>query len=134
MKKNLLIIDDDPDFVYLLQRCLRECPDIGLVSHVENGKEALDFMYCSANPGGDVVKPDIALLDINMPVMNGFEFLTEYERMLYTHPDFTSVKFYVLSSSDSPQDRASMAGHSTVQKYLLKPIECDALLSEIEIA
>lgn len=125
----LLIVDDDLDFVYLLRRCLRKCRGIGTVHHARNGREALDVLRgLQANGDG---WPDICLLDINMPVMNGFEFLQAYD--LERGGRSTPV-IHLISSSDSDTDRRKASGFAIVRNYLVKPIECEQLIEKIGAA
>ncbi len=137
MKKNVLIIDDDHDFVYLMERCLRKSEEVGRVDHCANGQEAMHYFnqIQTGNHPSNSEWPAITLLDINMPVMNGFEFLNEFEQLV-TQPGsapFTN-KIYMISSSNSKTDTQRAEASSYIEKYIQKPIQCQALLDQVGLS
>jgi CheY-like chemotaxis protein len=85
-----------------------------------NGKQALDLlMDYKRHP-----LPDVILLDLNMPIMGGFEFLDAFRELRI--PGQAKVKIVILSSSDDPVDirRASEMG---IHHYITKPVSIDKL-------
>lgn len=85
--KSVLIVDDDELSSYLTYRALKQS---GMVDHIavaRNGKDALTYLgavTAHADTNADEF-PDVILLDIHMPVMDGFDFLNEYERRYSYH-------------------------------------------------
>lgn len=65
--------------------------------------------------------PNVIFLDINMPVMNGWDFLDEIKGMFL--PGDTIPKIHMLTSSISPEDKAMSLEYSQVTSYLIKPLE-----------
>lgn len=118
--KTTCIIDDDDIYIFGIKKLLQIrnlCEEIIVFN---NGKEAID--YFNSNPDN---LPNIILLDINMPVMNGWEFLREYSKIEEKLKENTVV--YMVSSSINPQDIDKAAKEPEVYKYLIKPINLDTL-------
>lgn len=106
----LLIEDSVPD--QFLTQCIIEdySPDIKL--HIaSDGREALDILNAQN------IKPDAILLDVNMPCMNGHEFLNEYS----ANASQTAI-VVMLTSSDQNLDKEKCEKHDLVKKYIMKPI------------
>ncbi len=70
--KKILIVDDDPQVVEVLRRCLEKTPRHYVVQGVSNGEDAVAILRSDA--------PDLVLLDINIPGMNGLEVLKHIDR------------------------------------------------------
>jgi CheY-like chemotaxis protein len=83
-----------------------------------NGSEAINFLKGAAHQADEL--PDIILLDINMPVMDGWEFLDEF---VLLQPLFgKKIILYVVSSSISPNDMDRAKAISAVTDYVIKPV------------
>lgn len=70
--------------------------------------------------------PELIFLDINMPEMDGFEFMEEFEKLPAMVSDFT--KIIIISSSDDPIDIQKASAHKAIIKYLKKPLDRAELL------
>jgi len=68
--------------------------------------------------------PDIILLDIYMPVMDGWEFLDEYRMLSF---DKSSIRIYMLTSSDNDNDLIESKNYAEISDYFIKPLEEDIL-------
>ncbi|SDL47833.1 response regulator [Kriegella aquimaris] len=113
---DVLLIEDDPIANSLVTIALRQLGVID-VNAVENGLEALEFL--------DSNKPDLIFLDINMPEMNGFEFLSFIEEN-----DFIlESSIVMLTSSVLTRDRTKALGFSSVVDYIEKPMNRDRMES-----
>ena len=95
----ILLVDDDETTNYVNQMLLEDIAVTKEVRVARNGKEALEIIQRQGEEG---VYPDLILLDINMPVMNGFEFLEAYERLDFRHKQ--SVVIVMLTTSLDPGD------------------------------
>ncbi len=120
MKKinSACIIDDDDIFIYGTRRFMEEvsfCEDIIVF---KNGKEAIDGMQNYLAEGKNL--PEIIFLDINMPIMNGWDFLEEFTKIPNLNKD--KVQLYIVSSSVDPFDLQRAKQFELVYKYILKPI------------
>ncbi len=95
----ILMVDDDPDDVELFRRALEECRGR---HHLEVARDGIEAMELLRGEGSfvDAVRPDLILLDLNMPRMDGREVLAEVKE----DRDLKSIPVIVLTSSDAPED------------------------------
>ena len=110
--KKVLVIDDDDCFHFLCERVFKRSGEDIEMKSVFDGVEALDLLK-----SGDY-QPDLMLLDINMPRMNGHEFLAEYKKMSFGQVPIVAM----LTSSDQEADRDNAMDYPFVRDYLLKPL------------
>lgn len=108
--KCILLVDDDPIANYLHLKVINNLKLSRRIDIVTNGKEALDYI-------NEVCHPEILFLDINMPVMNGIEFLKEYNK-IYPTPE---TNIFILSSSEHLLD-ISNTEELGINNYLNKPL------------
>jgi CheY-like chemotaxis protein len=107
---NLLIVDDDDIDATALRRALQKLKLLNPLYRAKDGLEALEILR-----NGEIPSPYIILLDINMPRMNGLEFL----EALRADPDLTASVVFVLTTSKSDEDIIA-AYREHVAGYLLK--------------
>lgn len=114
MKKNIiLLVEDDALDVISVERSLKKL-NIPYELHTAfNGKEALLLLKREKDP----VVPDVILLDLNMPKMNGIEFL----RVLRKDTHFKNLKVFVMTTSAETVDRVA-TDELGVSGYILKPL------------
>lgn len=117
IERVLLIDDSEADNVFH-EIVLRRAGFAGQIAVCESGQAALDFL--NAAPGN---LPDMLLLDINMPGMNGFAFLELAAPLLRPQRSATVV---MLSSSSMPADRSRAEAMVEVAGYLTKPLTVTA--------
>jgi CheY-like chemotaxis protein len=111
--KHLLMVEDNPGDVRLIREVISaSCPDI--VLHVaENSVQAFDFLL---GRSGEHSLPDLILLDINLPIMNGKRILQEIRK----DPRWNSIAVIMLTSSSLPMDKAECLALGA-KEYLVKP-------------
>jgi CheY-like chemotaxis protein len=113
--KAVLLVDDDHATNHYHEIMLSDWGVAENIYKVSNGQEALDFLKSET-----CEKPSLIMLDINMPVMNGFEFLEEYEK-LEEHEKVSYVVFMLTSSlHESDVDRAK--DFNALNGYCEKPM------------
>ncbi len=109
----ILLIDDNDADVYLLRRALQKAGLTIEFTVLTDGAEGLTF---ARGQGEDAVRPDLVVLDLNLPKTGGAEVL----RAMKGNPVLASVPVVVMSSSASPGEQAVIA-ELGVAKYLTKP-------------
>ena len=120
---HVCIIDDDHIFVYGAKRLMQKLDFYEDLSEFVNGQEALDHLKSMAQ-NGDVL-PSLIFLDLNMPIMNGWEFLEELDNT--PGIDLNGVSIYIMSSSVDPRDLERIQQYPVVKNYVLKPMTLEDL-------
>lgn len=123
---NVLLVDDDRIFNLLSSKALERMGVVNEIHVAVNGKEAIDLINNYFQ--GTKTLPDIILLDLNMPIMDGFEFIEAFKRLNVNGKE--SVKIIVVTSSQDPQDMQRVRSMG-VANYLTKPITESDLLKVI---
>jgi CheY-like chemotaxis protein len=117
------LIDDDPIYLFATRRLIELvnfCEDLLIFN---DGEEALDGLKVRFE-SDELKVPDVILLDIDMPVMDGWAFLDRIKVHMDAYPE-TSV--YMVTSSIDPEDRNRAREYSIVSDYKVKPISVDDL-------
>lgn len=125
--EKILLVDDDPISNYVTEELIREKGLCQNIITVTDGQQALNFLQQNFDEtptdGGCI----LVLLDLNMPVMDGFEFMEELEaRQLHER-----VKVVVLTSSDNHKD-ISQAQQFGFTAYLQKPLVVEEVSTLVE--
>lgn len=131
MKKinNVCLVEDDPMQAFITTKMIKMT---GLVENImifNNGKEAYDKLRAIFVASEKL--PEIILLDLNMPVWDGWQFLEEFTKI----PNSSNVIIYILTSSSDPADLKRAETYNLSKNYLVKPVTRDQLktvLAEIE--
>lgn len=126
--KNLTIVDDDDIFVFLTTKIIEQTNLIDLIKVFGNGLDAINFL--KENKNNVDALPDIILLDLSMPIMNGWQFLEKYNKLNPTIGK--KITIYICSSSISPDDITRAKTISEVSDYIIKPITKDKLIDLIK--
>lgn len=123
----LAIIDDDEAFVFLTKEIAADTNLVNDIKVFGNGKQALSFLESHKNNEQEL--PELILLDLSMPVMDGWQFLDAYS---YLQPSMAKpITIYICTSSISPDDVSRARAMSTVSDFVVKPVTHDNLSAMI---
>ncbi len=123
---SILVIDDDPLFMLLLKKTIIKYDLAKTISAFTNGLEAFDSLKLIINE--PTLLPDIILVDIEMPMMDGWEFLEEFIPLLQKASKKISI--YIATSSIAEPDKIKSTTYPLIKGYLHKPID-EPMLSKI---
>jgi CheY-like chemotaxis protein len=116
--KNILLIDDDPVFVYLMRRIINSTSYTCEINEFTDGELAIN--YLNGIRDKDELLPDLIFLDLSMPVMDGWEFLKEYSQL---RPAIKKdITLFIVSSSISPKEVERAKTFRAVSDFLIKPL------------
>ena len=116
--KKVLIIDDHPDDAFVSSILFKKEFPTTEIRIEHQASEALEFL--SNSTLNNSVLPEIILLDINMPLMNGFDFLKEFDKL--DNDIKMKCKIFMLTSSNDEKDKEKAFESEYVFGYILKPL------------
>ena len=114
----LLVEDDQMDVMNVQRELRRQNIDVSIV-HARNGRDALKMLRGEGDEP-KIAMPSLAMLDINMPRMNGLELL----EALRADPEFADLNVFIMTTSDLDTDRLK-AQQLAVSGYIIKPLSFD---------
>ncbi|MBO9584088.1 MAG: response regulator [Flavobacterium sp.] len=121
MLEQILCIDDDPITLMLCKKVISKSSFSHEVVTAQNGEEALHHFNVLKYTNDKAKKrPELIFLDLNMPIMGGWEFLDHFTSADYK--EFNTVPVIVLSSTIDPEDLAKAKKYSIIIDFLSKPI------------
>lgn len=127
-KYNFCIVDDDDIYQFTIKKTIKHFDLAENIVSFNDGEEALNFILENLNEDKEL--PDVILLDINMPIMDGFQFMEEYTKI---KPKLgKSITIYMVSSSIDDADIEKTKRISEISEYIVKPIQETQLKSIIE--
>lgn len=121
--KCVMLVDDNDTDNFISKRIIELAGYAEKIVVKNSGKTALE--YLEAEQFSEENLPDFIFLDINMPVVDGFVFLFEFEQLSQLVKD--KCKIAILSSSDSKRDIERMVSNEFVVKFVTKPLTIEAL-------
>ncbi|WP_024768514.1 response regulator [Aquimarina macrocephali] len=119
------IIDDDNMYVNLVKRIVEAKNLCKNLMVFQNGKDALNYFEAILTNLNKRTIPEIIFLDLNMPVMDGWEFLDNFTKI--KNKLGKTITLYIVSSSINPVDIERAKSINTVKDYLIKPVTIEDL-------
>lgn len=128
-RKNILVVDDDPVFKLIARKLFERSGDLFNVAFAENGLDALQQLKKGID-SNEAQIPDIILLDIEMPIMNGWGFMDEFIKL--PEEKTKGIDVYTVSSSIAQEDKNKTASYPQIKAYITKPLTLDVIKSITE--
>jgi len=122
---SILLIDDDPPTNFINERLIQSTGLNTAVHAFESGSEALAYINQSDN-----TQPSIIFLDINMPGMDGWEFLDQYEKL--SGDKRSQIVLAMLSTSMNPDDITKANDRGSVERFISKPLRKEDIDTLVE--
>ena len=126
---DILLVEDNPDHAMLTRRVLEDYKVANKVHLVENGADALDYMYRRGQYGNGKKppRPGLILLDVKLPKVDGFEVL----KQLKNDPEYSSIPIVMLTTS--ARDEEVARGYAEgANSYITKPVKFDEFAQKIK--
>ncbi len=117
------IVDDDPIFIFGAKRIMQLADFCNSFMIFKDGKEAIDNLKPIVLSGQNI--PEVILLDINMPIMDGWQFLDEFTKIETKQKQ--KILIYIVSSSIDPADKNRVKNYQNVSNFVVKPINIETL-------
>jgi CheY-like chemotaxis protein len=124
----LLLIEDSPGDAMLVRQALTDGKVMAQFHHVTDGQAALDYLNQADADGSGTTRPDLILLDLNMPRMDGREFLA----LLRKDERFKTIPVVVLTTSTIERDVELSYGLGA-NSFITKPVDVDQLFNAIRV-
>lgn len=122
-EKSIWVIDDDPIYQIIMKKIILKSGFFSSIRSFQNGKEAIAALKEVISKNDNF--PNIILLDIEMPIMDGWGFMDEIA-ILKSRIN-TEIKIYISSSSIAIEDRERAKNNNSILGYMCKPISIDDL-------
>ncbi len=129
-KKNelkIMLVEDDPAHAEIALRTLKKAPIKSVLLHFTDGQEAIEYIRSQEWDWGNEAIPDIVLLDLRLPRIDGIEFL----RLIKADLNFRKIPIVVLTTSEADSDIEKAYKYGAAS-YLVKPIDSQKYLSLIK--
>jgi len=120
---HVLLIDDDRPTNYYNSKVISKHKDFADICVMQSGNAALEYLINVEK--GIEVKPDLIFLDLNMPAMNGWEFLVEYSKL--NTSIIKNTKIILLTTSSDPEDFKKSKMNLLVKDFINKPLSFSIL-------
>jgi CheY-like chemotaxis protein len=120
---SVLLIDDDEPTNYYTQMIVEESGCTGHIKVAQGGQEALDYLSNTSKQGNaenNYLRPDLIFLDINMPAMDGWEFLDQYKKL--NKERHGKVIVVMLTTSLNPDDKTKANEMPEISGFESKPL------------
>ena len=122
-KKAIWLIDDDPIYKIVMKKIITKLGLLDTTTTFSNGKEALAALELAIQNQNGI--PNLILLDIEMPVMDGWEFMNEIQKL--ERDCLKNTTIYICSSSIAVEDKDEAQKNCLISGYMSKPIKIEDL-------
>ena len=126
--KTILLIDDDAPTLFLNKLVIQDLDCTDKILTAENGRQAIEMLTEKTDQG--FLCPDLILLDINMPIVNGWEFMDKYQSL--SAEQKAKIVVVMLTTSLNPDDRSRAESIKDIKDFVSKPLDETTLKDIIE--
>ncbi len=123
----ILLVEDNPGDIRLTQEALKSGKILYDLQVVKDGRQALDFLYRQGEYAG-AFTPDLILLDLNLPIINGREVLAEVK----SDPNLKQIPVIIMTTSSDERDVSDTYAHDA-NCYITKPFDFDQFINVIKL-
>lgn len=116
------IVDDEPISRFIMRRCIPDNGEFVIAGEFDDGQKAMDKLKSLQH--NDDAFPDVIILDVNMPLLDGWEFMELFQDLFKKND---SPKVFIVSSSEHEDDIARSHEFAAIEEYLLKPISMEVM-------
>ena len=124
----ILLVDDDAPTLFLNKLVIEDLDCTDRVLTAENGRQAIDML--TEKIDDEFLCPDLILLDINMPIINGWEFMDKYQTL--SAKQKAKIVVVMLTTSLNPDDRSRAESIEDIKDFVSKPLDEITLKDIIE--
>lgn len=125
MSKNVLFVDDDRPTIIINERLAKKSALFNEINSFNDSRKALAFL--KQNQSDSEKLPDVIFLDVNMPALNGWDFLKEFQNITF----HKNIKVIMLSTSDKTFKRNLGVSEEIAKNYETKPLTVDKITKHI---
>lgn len=122
----ILLAEDEPADAYLVKTAISENHILADLHQVNDGRETIDFLRRQGSQFANAVRPDLILLDLNMPRMDGLECLTAIKQ----DADLRSIPVIILTTSETQRDIVASYNMGAAG-YITKPVDVHKFIDAI---
>lgn len=116
--KHVCIVDDDELFQFVMRQHFERLELVERIHKFTDGEQALNYIKSKLDDPDEL--PDLILLDVNMPYMDGWQFMREFVQL--SLPEEKQIRIYILTSSTHESDLQRAKEFPSLAGYLVKPI------------
>ena len=118
-KPRILLVDDDEVYLFVTKKILSNLSEEIVINTFTDGEQAIEYISMCLKE--NVPLPEVILLDINMPFLDGWGFLAEFKKMKPSLPS-QNVDIFMVTSSDDPSDLKRAQNFEEITGYVVKPV------------
>lgn len=115
------IIDDDEIIIYLTNKLIMKADFCNRIENFSDAKSALDRLQVASETGDNI--PDLILIDLNMPEMNGWEFIEAFKKINFEK----DIPTFIFTSSIDPNDKQRSFQYTEIKDFITKPLTLQKL-------
>ncbi len=123
-RPSILLVDDDEVYLFVTKKILNNLSEDILINSFTDGEQAIEYINLCLEKSVEL--PEVILLDINMPFMDGWGFLSEFKKMKPALTD-QDVSIFMVTSSNDPNDIKKAHDFEEITGYVIKPVLEDKL-------